>query len=512
MRASERVIRNTGILYARMAFTMFLSLYTIRVLLASLGAEDFGVYSLVAGMIAMLGFLNASMSASSQRFMSYAHGEADVNKQRKIFNISLVMHIVVALIMVAALEILGVLLFENVLNIPSDRASAAFVMYHFVVLSVFFTILTVPYEAVITARENMVLVALLGVLEAILKLAIALVLTVTSSDKLILYGALMAALPLLLLLVRIVYCHKCYNECVLLPVSRFDKVLAKDMVSFGAWSFLTSSTSMIANYGQGIVLNIFFGVRANAAQGVANQVNGQLGALSVTMLRALNPVIAKSEGAGNRRSMLKATSMGSKLSFFLVMLLGVPAVIEMEFLLGIWLKEVPEYAVIFCRLLLIKQLLEQFYITIAKSIEAVGEIKFYCVSRAIINLLPLAISYLVFHAGYDAYYLYIVFLGYAGVNLICSLLFARYKCGLNLREYFSGVFVRCLLMLAMSASFGFVLLVYMESGYLRLVGVCFLSVLGACLSVWLVGLVREERQLLSELLVKARSTLKRSPS
>ena len=377
MQAAHRVAKNTGILYARMAITVFISLYATRLVLAALGVADFGLFNLVGGVIAMLGFLNSSMAQATQRFMSFAQGQGDLEKVKRIFNMSIILHAGIAVLMVLVLEIVGYFFFTGILNIAPERLEVAKIIYHFMVASTFFTVLAVPYEAVITSHENMLFYAILGIIEALLKLGIALYITYSVLDHLVAYGFLMAALSVFLLLLRRIYCHRNYVECVLNFRKYYEKDLMKEISSFAGWSLLGSASSMIANYGQGIVINVFFGTLVNAAQSIAAQISGQLGAFSLTLSKALNPLIDKSEGAGNREMMLKATLGGTKISFFLLSFLYIPFLVKMPYILSLWLKNVPEFTVIFCRLLLIRNLIEQFYIPLTNALGAVGNIKKY---------------------------------------------------------------------------------------------------------------------------------------
>jgi len=207
MKAAHRVVKNTGILYAKMAITMFISLYSTLLILSALGVEDFGLFNVVGGVIAMLGFLNASMAVASQRFMSFAQGAGDMEKVKKIFNMSTLMHIGIALLIVLIFEIVGFFLIDGILNINPNRLSVAKLIYQFMVVSTFFTIISVPYEAVITSHENMFFYAIEGIVEALVKLAIAFYITNNSYDHLISYGFLMAGLSIFLLFLRIIYCH-----------------------------------------------------------------------------------------------------------------------------------------------------------------------------------------------------------------------------------------------------------------------------------------------------------------
>ena len=282
-----------------------------------------------------------------------------------------------------------------------------------------------PYDAVINAHENMLLVAVLRVIEVVLKLAIAIYISFSSFDKLIAYGLLMATLAVIMLLVRQWYCHRKYEEVQISFKKYYNKPLFKEMTSFAGWSFFGSSSSIMTNYGQGIVLNIFFGTVVNAAQGIAGQINGQLSAFANVMLSPLNPMIAKSEGAGDRKLMLKASLMGSKISFFLLMLFYVPFLIETKYIFNLWLKEVPLYAVIFCQLALVRSLVEQLFLTLVTSINAVGEIKKFQIYHSVLTLLPLPIAYLLFSLNFTPTYLYIVFILYALLNGMIILYFSH---------------------------------------------------------------------------------------
>lgn len=247
MSTANRVIKNTGYLYAKMGITMFISLYTTRLILNSLGATDFGIFNIVGGAIAMLGFLNASMASATQRFMSYAEGEGNKDKQKNIFNVSVVLHLLISLLVGVVLLIAGYFFFNGILNIPADRIFAAKVVYWSLIVSTMFTVMTVPYDAVMNAHENMKYYAIVGIIESLLKLSVALVVVYTLSDKLIIYGMLMACIPLITLTIMRVYCHKHYVECVIAPKKYWHKGLMKEMTSFAGWSFLGSMSSLVGN-------------------------------------------------------------------------------------------------------------------------------------------------------------------------------------------------------------------------------------------------------------------------
>ena len=241
MQPAKRVAVNTGILYAKMGITVFISLYATRLILAALGAEDYGIFNVVGGAIAMLTFLNIAMASASQRFMSYAQGEGDERKQKYIFNVSVTLHFLVAIAVFLLLQVAGYFLFNGILEIPEERMDVAKLLYQFMLVSTFFTILSVPYDAVINAHENMLLVAVLGIIESISKLAIAIYITYTAFDKLLTFGILMVSLPILLLVLRSIYCHRKYEEVTLSPRKYFNKQLFKEMTSFASWKLLSST-------------------------------------------------------------------------------------------------------------------------------------------------------------------------------------------------------------------------------------------------------------------------------
>jgi O-antigen/teichoic acid export membrane protein len=493
MSTATRIAKNTGILYAKMGITMFISLYTTRLVLKSLGVTDFGIYNLVGGTIAMLTFLNAAMTAATQRFMSYVEGEGDVEKQKKIFNVSLILHIIIAFFVVLLMEVGGHLLFGKVFVIPSNRIDSATLVFQFMVMSTVFTIVSVPYDAVINAHENMLFYALLGIAEAMLKLVIVVYVSNTSSDRLVIYSLLTALLSVLLLFVRRIYCRFKYIECGVNISKYFDLGVFKQLSRFAAWSFLGSSTSMFANYGQGIIMNMFFGPSVNTAQGISGQVSGQLGVFAATMQKALNPVIDKSEGAGNRALMLKASLSGSKIAFFLLMFFYVPVLIEMPFIFKLWLFTVPKYTIIFCRLLLIRNLIEQLFITLNSAILAVGNIRNYQIFSSVLNILPLAFCYFLFVLGFPPFTLYILFIIYAVFSSAITLYFASINCDLSVSGFFGTVVSRCILLLIVVFAISFLPVIFASEGMSRLLYVVLLSCLSFSIFVFIIGFTKTER-------------------
>ncbi len=470
MSTANRVMKNTGILYARMGITIFISLYVTRILMQSLGISDFGLFNLIGGTIVMLTFLNNALSAATQRFMSYVQGENNLPKQNEIFNISVLLHLAIGISVVLLLFSFSGLLFDNVFNIKPNRLSTAKVIYNALAISAFFKIISVPYDAVINSHENMIFVSILNILESILKLVIALLLAEVYGDKLKLYGNLTALLAVVLFVVQTIYCHRKYLEVKFNFSRKINTPLFKEIGSFAGWSLLGSITGLISNYGQGIILNIFFGTLINAAQGVANQISGQVGTFSSTMLKALNPAIVKNEGAGNRQQMLKMTLTGSKISFALMSFFAIPIIIEMPFILNIWLKKVPEFTIVFCRLLLMKSLVEQLFLTLSVSISATGNIRSFQIRLSALAIFPLIISYFFFIFGFPPYTLYIVLIVQVIIrSFFIILMYAKKLCGLSVPYFMKDVIFKSLLALTLAVFLSLVPFYSLNVSILRLV-------------------------------------------
>jgi len=498
MSTAKRVIKNTGILYARMAITIFITLYSTRLILKALGVEDFGIFNLVAGTVAMLTFLNAAMSAATQRFMSFSRGANDMDKLKNIFVVSVVLHLIIAFVVLLLFEGAGYFLFNDVLTIDESRIPAAKIVYQLVIVSTLFTIISVPYDAVINANENMLLFAIISIIEALGRLGIAIYVTYTDYDKLISYAVLTTLLSIVLLSANRLYVHKRYAECSFNFKKYFDRGLFSEMATFGGWSLLGSMTGMLSNYGQGIVINIFFGTVVNAAQGVSTQISGQIQTFSLVMLKALNPIIVKTEGSGNRELMIKTAMTGSKFSFFLMSFFAVPVIIDMPNILHLWLANVPDYAIIFCQLLLLKNLIEQLVVTLSVSITATGNIRDYQISLSLLAVFPLVISYFLYKNGFEPYVMYIVFLIQSFIRSFGIILyFAKIRCNLSIPVFFKNVVLRAIVVSGLVAIVDVLFVNFTSPGLFRFLIMFAISSLLFVILINYVGLIKEERKLVS---------------
>lgn len=503
MAIANRVIKNTGFLYTKMIITVFISLYTTRLILNSLGASDFGIFNIVGGAIGMLGFLNSTLANATQRFMSYAEGEGNLENKLKIFNVSLILHFIIAIFTLLLLSIVMYPLFHGVLTIEADRIFAAQIVYCCLIFSTMLTIINVPYDSVMNAHENMKYYAFIGIFESILRLIVAYICVWTSNDKLIIYGILMAIIPLITLTIMKLYCHKHYDECIISPKRYWDIRLVKEIAFFSGWNFLTAITSLLSFQGVGLVLNHFYGTVLNAAHAIAQQLNGQLSAFSGNMMKALNPVIVKNAGSGNISSMNQTTISGCKFSTYLVLLFAIPAIIEMPYILKIWLKNVPEWAILFCILQIIQTIIIQMANSVSTAVYGKGEIKGYAIYKSITNILPIILTYICFSIGGSPYWLYIIMIivWAIGGNIII-LVYAKIKCNFKIKNYLNHVIFPIVGMITIMLIFGGWTIIFLQESLIKLLLTCIFTTIGMMMSLVLFGLTITEKQFVIKLFNK----------
>lgn len=441
MRAANRVILNTCILYGNMVFNACFALLSTRWILEALGQSDFGIYNLVGGVIAMFSFLNVAMVAATQRFLSYSIGQNHQEIIKETFKCSVILHLVIGFIVLLIFELLGGYFMHYQLDIPSGRIDEAMVVLHCLSVTSFFTIITVPYQAVLNAHENMIVIALISMLESALKILIALTLLKYMGDRLILYAVLMMALMVSGLIINRVYCWKHYPEVRIKWRSKIDTSLFKKMFSFAGWNFIGSISSLLRNQGLAMMMNTFFGVIINAAYGIATQVNGQAQFFSRTIIRALQPQVVKSEGAGNRERMIRLALTTCKIPFLMLSIVVAPLIAEMPFILSIWLKSVPDNTVNFCSMFLLITLLMQVKMGLSIAIDSVGKIKWYQIVCGGLHFIVLPLAYFCYKLGLNPTWgMYVVFIE-EFITVILTSLFARKISDIKLTDYYFKVFI-----------------------------------------------------------------------
>lgn len=493
---ANRVVTNTLWLYIRMAISMFASLFATRVILQGLGASDFGVYNIVGGAIAMLGFLNSAMTQATQRFMSFAEGQGDFDKSNRIFCVSILLHILLGFIVAILLFVCGIFFFRVLFNIPEDRIDAAKIVYISFIVSTVFNVMSVPYNAVINAHENMRYFAIIGIIESILHLLAAFCSLYVSFDKLVAYGIFMAMVPVMMVCVLRVYCKSNYKECNFSYNKACDIKLIKEIGSFAGWSFVSSSSSLIGNYGLRIVMNNYYGVLLNAAQGITGQVSALVMVLSSNMQKAINPVIAKTVGAGNSLQMLNMAMTTSKFSFFMLAIIGIPITIEVDTILILWLKDVPEWTTIFVRLQIIRLLIEQLSIVFDTSILADGRISSYSKIMGITNIVPLFLTILIFSLGIGPYAMYLLTITFFGLVVFGIRVYFMHKnCGMDYKGYFKNVLIPTVFATVIVFVISYLPMILMDQSIIRLIIVVCISLLCGIISFYYVGLNRSERSI-----------------
>lgn len=501
MNVVNRVIFNTVVLYAKMLITIGISLYSTRLVLNSLGVLDFGIFNLIAGIIAMLSFLNTAMTVSTQRYLSYNQGAKSVEMQKKVFTNSWILHIIIGLIVFFLLEIACPFLFNGFLNIPEERIGIAKTVYLYMSIAVFFTILAVPFTASLNAHENMLWIAIVNIFETILKLAIALSLMYfIQKQRLAIYGLLMAVLHFVTFLLYAGFCLKKYEECNIKNY-RIDKPLIRELSIFAGWSLFGALCGVVRTQGLAILLNIFYGTVINAAYGIANQISGHMKFFSATLLRVLNPQIMKSEGMKNRQRMLRLSMMASKFGFFLLAFIAIPCIFEMPILLKIWLKNVPENTVIFSSLILVAMMTNQLTIGLQSAIQATGNIKIYQSVVGSILLFNLPVAYILLKTGLSAYTALISFICIEFIACMSRLFFLKKLVGLSIREYSEKVFLKEIIPIVMSILTCWLITHYCTFEF-RFLLTGAVSVLVFAIFIYIAGLCDDEKLLISNFLRK----------
>lgn len=504
MSTFSRVIKNTGFLYIRMGITVFVSLYSTRLVLASLGEVDFGIFNVIGGSIAMMGFLNSTLASATQRFMSYAEGRGIEEHKIKIFNVSLVLHLIVAAVTILLLLAIMPLLFDKILNIPIDRDYTAKIVYLSLIFSTALTIINVPYDAVLNAHENMLYYSVIGIIESLIRLGIAFICVYSEGNRLLTYSVLMALIPVITLTIMKVYCHNRYSECRIAIRKNWDISLVKGIASFSGWNFLTAVSSLFTVQGLSVVLNHFFGTVLNAAQGIATQVNGQLSAFSTNMMKALNPVIVKRTATSESKAVASVTFSGCKFSALLIILFAVPVTIKMQYILSIWLEEVPEWTVVFCQLQLLQTIIVQIATPMATAIYGQGDIRGYAIWKSIMNILPVLLSIFVFIFRGSPIWLYlslIIFMGIGGDLVI--IYYARIKCNLSTTEYTKIVLFPIFLTILVMLTLGLIsVLFFPDNTFFSLIVCGLITSIGLILSIRIFGLTNDEKVSFKNLICK----------
>ncbi len=488
---NKRIAKNTAMLYLRMLFTMLVSLYTSRVVLNTLGVDDFGIYNVVGGVVTMFSFLNSAMSSGTQRFLSFELGKKDYEQLKRIFSMSINIHASIAIIIFILAETIGLWFLNTQLTIPDERMVAANWVYQFSILAFIVTIMSVPYNAAIISHERMSIFAYVSILEVTLKLVIVFILQWFGFDKLKLYAILVFLVSLIIRIIYGIYCKHNFKECNYYIF--WDSKLYSTLMSYAGWNLWGNFASVTMNQGINILLNIFFGPVVNAARGIAYQVNGAVNSFVTNFQMAINPQIVKSYAANDKEYMHKLIYRGAKYSYYLLFLLSLPVLIETESILKWWLKIVPEYSVIFCRLVLINALIDCISGTLMTSAQASGKIKLYqsVVGGLLLCILPL--SYLLLKLGYPAETTIYVNICISIVAIVFRLIIISPLVSLKKSMFFKEVIIKILSVTFLSIIPPYLCFTQIDDEIIRFLSVSITSAVSTITIICLVGIEKDER-------------------
>lgn len=494
MNNANRIVINTVVSYAALLLKLIVGLFSVRLIFKALGEEDYGIFVIVGGIVGMLDILNTDMANTSMRYLAHSLGHKDKREVYVTFNSTLIIHYIIGITTVILLEIAGPLLFEYIVNIPESRIWAAKVIYQFMVVTTFMTVIAVPYDAVTNAHEKIWMLSVFDMITIIMRLGIAVSLLYYGGDRLILYGLLLMLLQVTIRLIKATYAKRHFLECRHLNRNMISKNRMLEILSYTGWNLFGSISALGARQFRSIIVNYFFGVRLNAAQGVANQIANPVNKIVSGMTRAINPQIMKSEGGGERKKMKFIVSISAKYSTFLMALFCIPIILETPLLLDVWLEKVPQYAVIFTQITISGMLMEKFTYQLTIAINAVGRIRGYQVCHAIGNLVYLPIAFVMFKMGYSPVVIYWLSFLSLTFNAIFRFYYSHKVAGIILLDYIKSAVLPALIPMILATIIVLVPYCLISTGWLNLLVV--VSSFCAVFPVlfWLLGINEMERK------------------
>lgn len=493
MEESHRIIFNTGITYLRAILTAGISLYATRVVLGALGANDFGLFNVIGGLIAFLAFISASMTSATQRFLSYSFGQNDNDKVKEIFSNSILLHFLIGIILVIIIEILGLYAINFKMKIEPDRLLVAEYLLHFAALSTFITVIGVPYDALINAHENMLFLAKINVFETVLKLLIALSLSLISYDKLMVYGFLTMITAFLVRFIKKKYCERKYIQGKFKSYEGYNIDCLKELGSFAGWQLFGSLSAVGKNQGVAVVISFFFTSVVNAGYGIANQLNSQMMFFSQTIMNAIRPQLVKSEGKGDRQRAISLTLSANKFSFFLFAIFSIPLFFYIDVFLRFWLKDVPEYTVQFSQAIIILTLVNQVNIGVNNFFQAIGKIKVYQICVGILQLAVLPLGYVFFKLGFQPYFIIVISVILEVFVTVFRVFYFNSFTNYPKIKYFKKVIMVSLLTSFPSVIFTFFCVRVLDKSIISLLSVSFLSGVIFLISIYFIGFDADEK-------------------
>ena len=493
---NKRIAKNTLLLYLRTIFLMLITLYTSRVILDQLGVDDYGIYNVVGGFVAMFSVISSALSSSISRFITFELGRGDIKRLTTIFSTSVNIQLGLCFIILVLGEAIGIWFVNTRMNIPPDRIIATNWVFQCSILTFCINLISVPYNSCIIAHEKMSAFAYISILEAALKLLICYMLIVSPVDKLIAYSLLMLFVAILIRFVYGMYCTRNFEECKYRIC--YEKEIVKEMTGFAGWSFFPNVAWIFNTQGVNILINLFFGVALNAARGIASQVESAVLMFVRNFTTALNPQITKYYANGDKENMFLLMCRGTKFTYFLTLLMVLPLFLETEYVLQLWLKEVPTHTVIFVQLSIIGSIINNIGNTCYTACQATGNIKRYSIVVTTVGFLVFPLTWLGFKLGLPVESTYMIYiLVYICVSIACMLM-TRWLLQFPLSMFLRKALLPMVSTTVLSAILPVLLCTHMQSSFIRFLVICIVSVLSTCVVIYIIGLTQGEKDLLNK--------------
>lgn len=488
MNTNRRIAKNTLLLYFRMFIIMGVTFYTTRIVLNVLGVSDYGIYNTVAGVVVLFAFLNNAMVTTTQRFLNFYLGLDDEESAAKCFSMSLMVHFAIGLLLAIFAEAVGLWFLNYYMSMPPDRANAAFWTLQLSIVMTFFNVMRSPYNACLIAYEKMDFYAYISILEAILKLLIVYLLALLSSDKLIMYGVLLCVVSIITMYAYKIYCNHKY------PISRYrrnwDRKMFVEIFQFSGYSLLGNAANVGTQQGTNMIVNVFSGVAANTAVGVSSQLSHGIYSFITNFQIAFNPMIVKTYAKGDFESLKALIFRASKYSYYLMFVISTPVLIYCQEYMNLWLKEVPEYTIPFCRLIILSLLIDTVAEPLWKTVQASGNIKTYQIVTSIIILSNLPIAFVLLKFGYSPVSVFLVKVVTNVIAYLYRLLYGKSIAKFSMALYFEQVLQPVLLITIPSLAVAYA--VYIS--HLHYIAATLLLLVASLAVVYGLGLHRYERQ------------------
>lgn len=503
----DLIIKNTLFLYIRLLLSTIVALYTSRVVLQSLGVSDYGLYNVVGGIVLLFTFVNNTLRSGTGRFFSFVLGEGDTCKIKNIFSVSFYFHILLSFLILVLSEIIGLWLIHCIMQIPDGRMNAAVWILHFSVAASMFSIIQIPFEALIISFERMGIFAYISIIDVSLKLLAAFAIQVVDNDKLIFYAFLMMVVHIIMSVLLILYSRRQFRDC--LCFDSFDKKVFKEVSSFAGWDAMRSIAVVLQNHGLNVLLNIFFGVVVNAAKGIAFQVNAVIQSFVLNLQEAVNPQIVKLYASGEKLKMTKLVLSNSKLSAFLFMFMAIPVCIEIDYILSFWLVTYPKHTSSFIRILMLLTLIGTMTQPVVMAVKAVGRMKNVNLTASVALLMILPICYFLLLWGCTPETALLVYIIPWSIELFFYLFWLHKYIDFPIIRFYKEVYGKVipLGLLALVPPLGIHFM--MEFGFIRFLLVCICSVLTSGIVFTLLGMTNGQKAYLYSIVRKNLSVILR---